>query len=288
MFGVGATEMAGVMATGEIWLQVPETIRIEWQGALGAGVSAKDMMLFLLRRLGMDGGRYQAVEYCGAAVAALPMPERMTLANMSAELGAQAGLVAPDEITAAAVRAAGADPGDWRRWRGDPDAEAAAHHVFDAAALEPQVAAPFSPANADAVGAYADVPVNVAYVGACTGAKLVDLRMAARILKGRKAAPGVRLLVAPASIREQEAARAEGTLAVLEEAGARLLPTACGICAGYGTDRLAADDVCISSTARNFKGRMGVPEARVFLASPLTVAASAVAGRIADPRELLP
>lgn len=287
MFGVGATEMAGVMATGEIWLKVPETIRIEWHGRLGAGVTAKDMMLFAIGRLGMDGGRYQAVEYRGAAVAALPMAERMTLANMTAELGGQTGLVEPDETTAAAVRAAGADPGDFSRWRSDPDAPVAEHHRFDAGALVPQVAAPFSPANADAVDAFRNVAVNVAYIGACTGAKLFDLRLAARLLQGRKAAPGVALLVAPASRREQAVAAAEGTLTILEEAGARLLPNACGMCAGYGPDRLRADDVCISSTARNFKGRMGEGAARVFLGSPLTVAASAVAGRIADPREML-
>ncbi len=287
MFGVGATEMAGVLATGEIWLTVPETIRIEWTGRLGPGVVAKDMMLALCGALGMDGGRYQAVEYAGEGVTALGMQERMTLANMAAELGAQAGLIAPDETTAAFVREAGGDPGDWSGLFTDADAEVAERHVFDASALAPQVAAPHSPANAAPVTEYGEERLDVAYIGACTGAKYDDLRNAARILKGRKLAPGVELLVAPASARDQARAAEDGTLAAFEAVGAKLLPNACGICAGYGSARLGDGVRCISSTARNFKGRMGDASSMVWLGSPLTVAASAVAGRIADPRDML-
>jgi 3-isopropylmalate/(R)-2-methylmalate dehydratase large subunit len=284
MFGVGATEMAGVLATGEIWLKVPETIRIEWTGRLGRGVAAKDMMLFLCARLGMDGGRYQAVEYAGEAVRALPMQERMTLSNMAAELGAQTGLIEADATTAAFLRAAGVASSGAPQWRGDDDALPAEHHAFDASALAPQVAAPHSPANAAAIEEHAGVKIDIAYIGACTGAKLEDLRMAAVVLRGRKVARGVELLVAPASLRDQETARADGTLAALIEAGASLLPNACGICAGYGDTRFGENVVAISSTARNFKGRMGAPSSQVYLASPYTTAASAVAGRIADPR----
>jgi 3-isopropylmalate/(R)-2-methylmalate dehydratase large subunit len=287
MFGVGATEMAGVLATGEIWLKVPETIRIEWAGRLGRGVSAKDMMLFLCARLGMDGGRYQAVEYAGEAVRALPMQERMTLSNMAAELGAQTGLIEADATTTAFLRAAGVASSDVPEWHADDDARPAEHHVFDASALAPQVAAPHSPANAAALDAHAGVRIDVAYIGACTGAKLEDLRMAAMVLRGRKVAPGVELLVAPASLRDQEAARADGTLAALTDAGAHLLPNACGICAGYGDTRFGEDVTAISSTARNFKGRMGAPSSQVYLASPYTTAASAIEGRIADPRPYL-
>ncbi|GIX15557.1 MAG: 3-isopropylmalate dehydratase large subunit [Paracoccaceae bacterium] len=287
MFGVGATEMAGVLATGEIWIRVPETILIEWRGRLGPGVMAKDMMLALCARLGMDGGRYQAVEYAGEAIAALPMQERMTLSNMAAELGAQVGLIAPDEVTAQWLAGVGADPGDWQGLRTDPGARLAEHHRLDAAALPPQVAAPHSPANAGPVTDAAGERIDIAYIGACTGAKYADLAAAARILRGRRLAPGVTLLVAPASRRDQERAAADGIMAVFEAAGARILPNACGICAGYGAHRLAAGVSCISSTARNFRGRMGDPSARVWLGSPMTVAASAVAGRIADPREML-
>jgi len=286
MFGIGATEMLGVVVTGEIWLRVPQTILMHWDGRLSEGVCAKDVMLFLCGRVGLDGGAYQAIEFAGPAIAALPMQERMTLANMTAELGGQTGLIAADETTQAYLSAAGAGDIEIAAWRSDPDAPLAAHHAFDAGALEPQVAAPFSPANARPVAEFEDVAIDIAYVGACTGAKLEDLRMAARVLAGRQVAPGVALLVAPASRRDQEAARAEGVLAALEAAGARFLPNACGACAGYG-ERFAADAKVVSTTARNFKGRMGAASTEVFLASPYTVAASAVAGRIADPRGLL-
>ncbi|WP_274626940.1 3-isopropylmalate dehydratase large subunit [Arvimicrobium flavum] len=287
MFGIGATEMAGVLATGEIWLKVPGTILIEWRNRLGPGLTAKDIMLALCGRLGMDGGKYQAVEYAGEAIAALSMQERMTLSNMAAELGAQAGLIAPDETTAAFLRAAGGESGDHGPLFTDPGAELLEHHVFDAAALAPQVAAPHSPANAAPVGETAGTPITVAYLGACTGAKYVDLEGAAGILRGRRIAPGVELLVAPASRRDQQRATEDGIMKVFEDAGARILPNACGICAGYGVDRLGEDVSCISSTARNFKGRMGAASSKVWLGSPLTVAASAIAGRIADPRDFL-
>ncbi|MDT3687899.1 MAG: 3-isopropylmalate dehydratase large subunit [Pseudorhodoplanes sp.] len=287
MFGVGATEMAGVLATGEIWLKVPETIRIEWTGRLGRGLSAKDMMLFLCARLGMDGGRYQAIEYAGEAVRALPIQERMTLSNMAAELGGQAGLIEADEVTAAYLRKVGARFDDAVAWRSDSDARPAEHHIFDASTLDPQVAAPHSPANAAPVRDHVGVKIDVAYVGACTGAKLEDLRMAADILRGRKIAKGVELLVAPASFRDQEAAREEGTLGAILDAGARLLPNACGICAGYGDARFGENVTAISSTARNFKGRMGAATSKVYLGSPYTTAASAIEGRITDPRSYL-
>ena len=287
MFGVGATDMAGVLITGETWIRVPETIRLEWSGSLAAGVSAKDMMLKLCATLGMDGGDYQAVEYAGDTIAALPMPERMTLSNMAAELGAQAGLIASDAVTADYIRAAGGDPGPDLGMQGDADASCRAVHCFDAAALEPQVAAPDSPANAAAVGEVEAAPVDQCYIGACTGAKLVDLHMAAAVLKGRKVAADTRLMIAPASTRTTAAAAADGTLAALTEAGAILLPSGCGACAGYGAGVLAEGETCMASTARNFKGRMGARSSKVYLGSPYSVAAAAVHGHIADPRPLL-
>lgn len=286
MFGIGSTEMLGVVTTGEIWVQVPRTISMQWDGRLPRGVTAKDMMLAMIGRFGMNGGAYQAVEFAGEAVTALPMHERMTLANMSAELGAQVGLVAPDEVTRdwlAAHGAPGVDTTPWFSDLGSADEE----HRFDGAALAPQVAAPFSPANAGAAARFAGTAIQTAYIGACTGAKLEDLRFAAQVLRGRKVAAGVRLLVAPASHADRDTAAAEGTLQALQDAGAQLLPSACGICAGYG-DSLAAGETVISSTARNFKGRMGPPSTQVYLASAYTVAASALAGTITDPREVLP
>lgn len=287
MFGIGATEMAGVLATGEIWIRVPETILLEWSGRLGELVVAKDMMLAMCGALGMDGGRYQAVEYGGEAINALSMQERMTLANMAAELGAQAGLVAPDATTKQYLTLTGVDFEDARgHWRSDPNARFAEHHRFRADQLEPQVAAPHSPANAAPVQDHGTIAINTAYIGACTGAKYVDLKAAAAMLRGRRIAKNVRLLVAPASLRDQQRAAHDGLLTTLNEAGAQLLPTACGICAGYGSHRLTDAEVCISTTARNFKGRMGSASSRVYLASPYTVAASAVAGHICDPRQL--
>ncbi|AIT25691.1 aconitase/3-isopropylmalate dehydratase large subunit family protein [Bordetella holmesii] len=204
MFGVGSTEMLGVVSSGEIWMRVPETLMMCWHGRLAPGVMAKDMMLYLIGRYGMNGGRYQAVEFCGEAVGALSMRERMTLSNLSAEMGAQAGLIAPDAVTQAYLHDAGAALTDIAHWRSDTGAPA--HwHEFDASTLAPQVAAPHSPANTAPVYDYPDTPVQVAYIGACTGAKLDDLRAAASVLRGRRVPPQVHLLVAPASQREQAA-----------------------------------------------------------------------------------
>ena len=287
MLGIGSTEMLGVVVTGEIWIKVPQTILIEWQGRFAQTVSAKDAMLFLCGRLGLDGGDYQAVEYTGEAIAALSMQERMTLSNMTAEIGGQVGLIAPDATTNAYLLAAGVPQTDTSFWHTDNGAALAVHHRFDADALSPQIAAPGSPANSSAVGEHAGQKIDIAYIGACTGAKLADLRMAARVLNGRRAATGVRLLVAPASKKDQQQAEAEGILGILIEAGAQLLPNACGVCAGYGEYRFAENEVVISSTARNYQGRMGAASSRVYLGSPYTVAASAVAGRICDPREMV-
>ncbi|HYJ98017.1 MAG TPA: 3-isopropylmalate dehydratase large subunit [Burkholderiaceae bacterium] len=287
MFGIGATEMLGVVVTGQIWLEVPQTIAMHWHGRLAAGVSAKDMMLAMLGRFGMNGGRYQAVEYAGDAVRALSMAERMTLANMSAELGAQVGLIAPDAVTRDWLVARGIDASaiDIARWHSDAGS-ADETHEFDADTLAPQVALPHSPANVQAVSTLDATPVDVAYIGACTGAKLDDLRAAAHVLKGRKIASGVQLLIAPASVAERGIAEQDGTMATLVEAGATVLPSACGACAGYG-GAIPEGSTVISSTARNFQGRMGAATARVYLGSPYTVAASAVRGRISDAREML-
>jgi 3-isopropylmalate/(R)-2-methylmalate dehydratase large subunit len=284
-FGIGATEMLGVVVSGEIWLQVPQTLFMRWSGRLADGVSAKDMMLAMIGRFGMNGGQYQAVEYCGEAVQALGMAERMTLCNMSAELGAQVGLVAPDEVTREWLGRHGVRGIEVMPWHSDEDAPGT-RHAFDASTLAPQVALPHSPSNVRAVDDLEPTRVDVAYIGACTGAKLDDLRAAARVLAGYRIAPHVQLLVAPASLKDREAAEREGILNRLRVAGATLLPTACGACAGYGA-AIPEGSTVISSTARNFKGRMGAATAQVYLGSPYTVAASALAGRIADAREVL-
>jgi 3-isopropylmalate/(R)-2-methylmalate dehydratase large subunit len=285
MFGIGSTEMLGVVVTGEIWVQVPRTLRMRWRNRLAPGVTAKDMMLHMIGRFGMNGGQYQAVEFAGSAVQALSMQERMTLSNMSAEMGSQVGLIAPDEVTRDWLAGVGVGEVQLEGWHTDEAAETQTHE-FDAATLAPQVAAPHSPANTRPVADYDQTAIEVAYVGACTGAKLDDLRAAAQVLQGQRLAAGVRLMVAPASVQDQAQAEAEGVMATLRQSGAEVLPTACGACSGYGGSIPDGANV-IATTARNFKGRMGSATAQVYLASPYTVAASALRGRITDPREVL-
>ena len=287
MFGIGNTEMLGVVVTGEIWLRVPQTITMHWSGRLGLGVCAKDMMLDTIGRFGMNGANYQVVEFAGEAVRALSMQERMTLCNLTAELGAQTGLVAPDATTRQWLEQVGVqhDPSAVDDLHSDPGSSQV-QHDFDAGALSPQLAEPHSPARGVPIGTHADTRIDVAYIGACTGAKLDDLRFAAQVLRGRKVAAGVQLMVAPASLRDRTQAEAEGTMQVLTDAGAVVLPLGCGACAGYAAE-FDANQTVISSTARNFKGRMGPASTQVFLGSAYTVAASAVRGRITDPREVL-
>ena len=287
--GYGATDMAAIVATGRTWVSVPETIRVDWSGRFAQGVAAKDVMLFLCRVLGMDNA-FKAVEYGGETVRAMGMAERMVLCNMAAELGCETGVAAPDTVTFDYLRRAGApveDEAGARAIASDPDAVYGAVHAFRAGDLEPQIAAPHSPADSAPVSEHIGARIDQAYIGACVGAKIEDLRMAARVLKGRRVSAGTRLLIAPASSRTTTEASGDGTLQTLMEAGATLLPSGCGACAGMGAGLLAEDETCISSTNRNFRGRMGAKSSRVYLGSPYSVAAAAVAGCIADPREML-
>mgnify|MGYP002621154978 FL=1 len=287
MFGVGATEMAGVLATGEIWLKVPETIFISWKGKLNNLVTAKDMMLATCRQIGMGVGQYQAIQYIGEAIYNLSIQERMTMSNMAAELGAQTGLIAPDKKTVDYIkRSDGQVPKNWMEFCIDTPNSDATFFEFDASSLSPQIAAPHSPENSENAEEFSNTVFDIAYIGACTGAKYVDLAAAASVLKGRRIASSVSLKVAPASLQDEKKALNDGTLKILQDAGAEFLPNSCGICAGYGKDRLTEGQVCLSSTARNFQGRMGASSSRVYLASPYTVAASAVVGKMIDPREL--
>lgn len=287
MAGFGGIEMTGVCITGEIWTRVPETIRVDWNGKFNKAVVAKDIMLALCRELGMDNA-FKAIEYGGDTVSAMSMSERGVLCNMAAELGGETGLIAPDATTLAAIRAAGKEPAaDALSWRSDDDASYVARHSFDAATLQPQIAAPHAPSNSGPVGDYKGVKIDQAYIGACVGAKLSDLQMAASVLKGRKIASTVRLLVAPATQKVYADAAADGTLNILTDAGAIMLASGCGACAALGAGVLGDGEVCISTTNRNFKGRMGSNQASVYLGSPYTVAAAAVEGRIADPRGFL-
>lgn len=283
--GFGATDMLGIVVTGQTWTIVPETIRVEMTGSLGSTVSAKDVMLVLCRELGMDNA-FKAIEYGGPGVESMSMDERMVLSNMAAELGGEVGLIAADEVTLSHIRAHGgcATEADLA-WKPDHDAAYERIISINLSDLEPQIALPHSPANSFPINHALGSPIHQAYIGACVGAKLQDLHMAAQILKGQRIAKDVRLLVAPASSQVTADAAADGTLSILLAAGATLLPSGCGACAGMGAGLLAAGEVCISTTNRNFKGRMGHAEAFVYLASPYTVAASALTGCVSDPRK---
>jgi 3-isopropylmalate/(R)-2-methylmalate dehydratase large subunit len=228
-----------------------------------------------------------AVEYTGSGVTAMAMDERMVLANMAVELGAKCGIVAPDGTTRDWLTKVGVEVSDADRWQSDSDAAVAREIVIDAADLTPQVAAPHSPENSAPVDVHAGTAIDQAYIGACTGAKLDDLRMVARVLDGRRVADRVRFFVAPASVQIADEAEREGTLDTLRAAGATILHSACGACIGLGPARLSAGEVGISSSSRNFQGRMGDASSQTYLSSPYTVAASAVTGRIADPRAYL-
>ena len=287
--GYGATDMAGIVATGQTWLRVPDTIRVEFSGTLPRGVVAKDIMLILCRELGRNNA-FMAVEFGGATIAAMSMSERMVLCNMAAELGADTGVVAPDDVTFDYLATTGkpvVDAAAARAFASDAGARYHAVHRLEAARLSPQIAAPHSPGNTHDVACFGAVRIDKAYIGACVGAKIEDLRMAAEILRTRQVHESVELLIAPASDHAIGQARADGTLDTLTAAGARLLPSGCGACAGYGEGILRDGETCLSSTNRNFKGRMGNRNADVYLGSPYSVAAAAVTGQITDPRLFL-
>ncbi len=284
--GYGISDMTAIVATGETWVMVPETFRVNWSGALSDFVSAKDVMLFLCREIGMENS-FKVIEYGGDMVTNMSVQERMVLTNMAAELGCETGIVPADVKTLDHIRAHGGEvDASMLDWHSDEDAVYESVHDFDAGTLPPQVALPHSPETSVPVDSVADVAIDQCYIGACVGAKLEDLHMAAKVLTGRKVSAGTRLLVAPSSVMTTKDAAADGTLAALTQAGAIILPSGCGACAGLGAGLLAEGETCISTTNRNFRGRMGHQDSHVYLGSPYTVAASAVAGRIADPRDV--
>ena len=281
--GIGLTEMSYVLATGQLWMQVPPTIRFDLVGERGAGLMSKDIVLHIAGAFGTEVAQYRAIEFAGPVASRMSIASRMTMSNMGVELGAKFAFFAADEQTLAYLR----ERADERLalFGPDPDATYAAVHEVDVSDLEPQVACPHNPGNVKPVSQVGDVRVDQAFLGSCTNGRLEDLAVAAQILKGRKVNPRTRLLITPASQQVYLEATAAGYTETLLEAGAYITPPGCGACPGGHMGVLGAGEVCISSTNRNFRGRMGSPEADVYLGSPATVAAAAVAGRIADPRE---
>ena len=282
--GIGRTEAAAVMATGGIWLRVPESIRVLVHGALPPRVSAKDLILHLIGLLRADGADYCSVEFAGEAIAAMSVSERMTLTNMSAEMGAKNAVVEPDEKTLAWLVGRVAQP--FTPVYADADAVYARVIALDAGALAPQIARPHTVDNVVPVTEVAGTRIDQVVLGTCTNGRLEDLRAAAQILRGKHIAPGVRMLVLPASREVLQAALAEGVIADLIAAGATLLNPGCGPCLGAHQGCMAPGEATLSTSNRNFKGRMGSKEAAIYLGSPATAAASALTGVITDPREL--
>ncbi|MBI3013650.1 MAG: 3-isopropylmalate dehydratase large subunit [Candidatus Tectomicrobia bacterium] len=295
--GVGVTDMAIVLGLGKLWLRVPGTVRVEITGVLGPAVSAKDVALMLLKEFGEDGLLYDSVELVGPAIDSLSMDSRMCLCDMAVEMGAKFAVVPPDEKTRRYLQGRTRKP--FSEFHSDPDARFERSFQFDVSNLKPLVAIPHSPSNVEELDRIGSVSIDQAFLVSCTNGRLEDLRIAAGILKGKKVHPRVRLIVAPASRDVYLQALDEGLIRTFVEAEGTVTPPTCGACVGGHLGLLASGEVCISSSNRNFRGRMGSKDAAVYLASPATVAASALAGKIVpacrakrrgagrDPREVL-
>ncbi|MEM3034990.1 MAG: 3-isopropylmalate dehydratase large subunit, partial [Candidatus Nitrosocaldus sp.] len=280
--GMGHTDIAYVLIHGRIWFRVPETLLFKLEGSIPPYIMAKDIILKIIGDNGTDIANYKAMQFAGSTIAEMPMDERFTLTNMTTEAGAKNGIIEPDERTIAYVKERTERP--FKVVKGDGDAEYEEIFTYEVNRLEPIVAKPHSPANISYARELSSIEVDRAYIGSCTGAKYTDLLEAARIIKGKKAK--VRLEVLPASQSIYMRALNDGLLSIFLEAGAVIGPPTCGACCGAHMGVLAKDEVCVSTTNRNFPGRMGHVESKTYLASPKVVAASAVTGRITDPRDV--
>lgn len=283
--GIGSTEMLGVLVSGQLWLRVPDTIRIEWNGVLQDGVYAKDLILKTIGRIGQAGANYKVMEFTGYCIEGLSIEDRMTLCNMAVEAGAKTGMIAPDDKVFNYLDSIGASRG--MPVYSDSGATYSETYDFDAATLVPQIALPNEVDKVVPVSEAAGEAIHQAYLGSCTNGRFQDLLEAARILAGRQVAAGVRMLVSPASQSIYNRAIREGVLQTLSDAGAVILAPSCGACLGLHSGILAKGEKAISSTNRNFVGRMGHKESKIFLGSPASVAAAAIEGKIVDPRNYL-
>ncbi|WP_427162806.1 3-isopropylmalate dehydratase large subunit [Aliinostoc sp. HNIBRCY26] len=276
--GVGTTDMANIYATGDMWMRVPSTLVFELSGNLPPHISAKDIILFILGQLSCAGATGKVMEFRGSILAQLPFDERLTLANMAVECGAICGLIVPDEITRNYVSSRSQQ--EFTEIIADADAEYEKVYQFDLSHLEPQVARPPKPDQVVPISQLEDTPITKAFIGSCTGGKLYDLAQAAEVLQGRQLADGVNLYIVPASIEIREQAKALGYLDIFAQAGAQILKSGCGACINSGIGVLDKEETGIYATNRNFKGRSGDPTGKNYLASPRTVAISAVKGKI--------
>jgi len=280
--GLGHTDIAYVLLNGKIWFKVPETMLFKLNGKLPEHVMAKDFILKIIGDIGTDGGAYKTMQFAGTGIDEMSVDERLTLTNMTTEAGAKNGIIEPDQKIVDHLAARGAT--DLSLVKGDSDAEFSKTFEYEASEMEPLVAKPFSPENISVVREAPSVQLDKAYIGSCTGAKLEDLESVAKILKGRKVT--IRTEVLPAAISIYKKALDKGLIKIFLDAGATVGPPTCGACCGAHMGVLAKGEVCISTTNRNFPGRMGHVESQTYLASPLVTAASAVTGKITDPRDL--
>lgn len=284
--GMGSTDIAVAISLGRTWFRVPETFNIVVTGRFSKGVYAKDLMLHIISSIGADGATYKVLEFSGDTVNNMPMSGRLTLANMAVEAGAKAGLFSSDEITQEYLKGMGRGVG-FRLLRPDTDASYEKVIGIDASTIEPIVSKPHTVDNTSLAGELGDVKIQQVFIGTCTNGRLYDLGVAAKILDGRKRSPDTRLLVAPASRKVFTDAVEAGYIRTFIEAGAVILPPGCAACVGVHQGILGDGEACLSTANRNFKGRMGNPEGFIYLASPATAAATALTGRITDPREML-
>jgi|TARA_Y100000031_G_scaffold150995_1_gene191372 3-isopropylmalate/(R)-2-methylmalate dehydratase large subunit len=282
--GMGSTDIAAAMATGDIWMKVPPTIKLVYHGEPGEWVGGKDLILYTIGKIGVDGALYSAIEFAGEAVTAMPMDGRFTMANMAIEAGAKAGIFRVDNKTQLYIKSRANR--SYSVYEPDGNAEYSQVIEYDVSDIEPQVALPHSPANTKPVSQVGDIEINQVVIGSCTNGRLDDLRLVARILKGRKVHPRVRCIIIPGSQQVYLDALTMGLIEAFIKAGAVVSTPTCGPCLGGHAGVLAAGERCISTTNRNFVGRMGSPESEVYLSNPAVAAASAVTGRITSPEEI--
>ena len=283
--GVGSTDLAAAMITGKTWFKVPSSLKFVFRGKRRPWVGGKDLILHIIGQIGVDGARYQAMEFTGEVIDGLAMADRFTMSNMAIEAGAKVGLIAPDQTTLAYVKDRAKRP--YQCYQSDPDAGYQAVYEWDISQLEPVVALPHTPENVRPVAELTHITIDQVVVGSCTNGRLEDLRQAAAILKGRKVAPEVRCVIIPATQAIYQEALRQGLIEVFIEAEAAVSTPTCGPCLGGHMGILAPGERAVATTNRNFKGRMGHTESEVYLANPAVAAASAVLGRIAHPDEVV-
>ena len=282
--GVGSTDLAATMITGKTWFKVPESIKFVYNGKLNPWVSGKDLILYTIGDIGVDGALYMAMEFTGPVIDGLSMAERMTMANMAIEAGGKAGLINPDEKTEEYVSKRASR--SYKFFKSDEDAQYARVIEYDCSKIEPQIAFPHLPENTVGISEVGTVELNQVVIGSCTNGRIEDLEVAAKILNGKKVAKGLRLIILPATPQIWSEALDRGYLKIFMDAGAVVGPPTCGPCLGGHMGILAKGERALSTTNRNFVGRMGHPESEVYLASPAIAAASAILGRIGSPDEL--